>query len=918
MSARLDSVGPVVEALNQSAQRAVKALDVHTIAELLALSRTQVLSVPEVGIEGWTAIHRAQEDIRELQSVDPELLDDGCICVTPLFFPRMLLEFDSKNLPESFRPDTDVRELGFRVRAQNVLGRRGIRTVRDLLATTPRKLLATRACGAGTVSAIRTGVRAFVFSIVRPELRFERLVKRLSPRARRALSRLNVADADGIMQLDKASITRQRNCGERTWREIAGLREYISRRLFPPTAPVKNPESHAWCHKEAVRLDALQALPLFSETMDSDLQASDLHSSYLPGLPLADLHFPVRALGTFQRLELHHLGKLLLTSGETLLANDNFGRLTLAKVRQIVEQKILRANSVAVDMVDLSSFQNMVQSYVQHLLSSERDTCMTMQRMRFTGEGVVRYRDLAKQHAITESRVSQVLARSMAVLSTPGNLDLLDRFWSSIDDIVREHGGITKFGDLAIELAARQDWESAPADDALASVLSLNPIYRVEVSGGFVSLASALCPACPEVVRSLCDVFDNGIQEMHVLDVGHRLALRCREVCTQAVDLPGSFHAGFVAHTVGRSGEFKVEANQIFTRKQWIMRYGSEVKEVAYATLERIGAPVHFRELASCIRAESRTFSQVSDDRIGTCLRHGEEFKIAGRGTYGLATWKTKPYRSHGRAVVELLLACGEPLRGSAIVARLARDGNFKELNIRVALATHSRVVQIAPDTYDLKERVDNLTVAYGAKDLIVMLGPDQKYGSSGDCSGLMVRTAELRGDSRHEGHDRGKIGSGVAITRRRAVVDFTSLDQLIAVTTEKQRNSYRSALMLAILDTVDRRGAGNLSQISDRFLAFYLDRFRRGLEVERVGSRVLAMFAQDQATALLKITDLLKCDLLPELAGHGFIAFDGRRVQTSATLNEVLRAPELVVRLRSALGACLARYFGKAGGSNR
>ncbi len=71
--------------------------------------------------------------------------------------------------------------------------------------------------------------------------------------------------------------------------------------------------------------------------------------------------------------------------------------------------------------------------------------------------------------------------------------------------------------------------------------------------------------------------------------------------------------------------------------------------------------------------------------------------------------------------------------------------------------------------------------------------------------------------------------------------VDDSSIRELFIAFVERMEmsSSYKPVMLLAILDHVDDRGRAAIDAVVPAFHAFYLDRLRRGLPVERPGMRM-------------------------------------------------------------------------------
>jgi hypothetical protein len=715
-------------------------------------------------------------------------------------------------------------------------------------------------------------------------------------RARKVFKRLRIRTLGQLLLTPSEKLLQGRGFGTAA---LAAVRRTTRARLL---------QGNQW--EKAMTPRSLETLPLFSGLETPVVGAIELHESYLPGFLLDDLVFPARARTIFKRLHIRTLGRLLLTSYEELLMAKGCGVSTLAEIRRAVKGKLLRSNSQIRHELDLSSFDAMVRCYVRRVIRRERDVRVMLGRLGLNGTTRTAYQDIADRFDLTRSRVGQIVHSSIRLLEMSGNLDLLQPFWAAVGELVRKQGGIIDLEELAAGLAKHFHWGAPPSEELFDFVLSLNPEFSLDDEAGFAFIAVMPCPKCQQALKCLADVFENGAQQMHVLDVGYRLAQHCRESCSHLQDVPRAFARAFVEYLLSRSEDLEIEKDLVLTREQWNVKFGSTVKSVVYATLERIGHPVHYKELAERIRADSETFKEISGRRVHACLCNYSDFQVAGRGTYGLAGWDIKPYKTHGEAVIELLRTHGQAMRGAHIISRLTRDGEFKEPNIRAALATHPRIVQAGQDTYDLRERSEQQGRAHKASDLVVMVAQRRERNGGAASSGLCLRTSRAGQTDRCSTVVDRDTESQRSAWHSARDVEVGLFDRIVSVVTGNLNTSYKPVLLLSILDCLGRDGCCSVREVAKRFLGFYRDRLRRGLAVERADASVLTMEREGSREPVNQALSVLKHNPLRILITAGLFVLHDQRLAASDRMKSVLRDAQLVVKLRMVLGRCITDYF--------
>ncbi|QWV91825.1 hypothetical protein KP004_11335 [Geomonas oryzisoli] len=98
---------------------------------------------------------------------------------------------------------------------------------------------------------------------------------------------------------------------------------------------------------------------------------------------------------------------------------------------------------------------------------------------------------------VSRERVRQMESMLLAKLKKPATLQHLNYFWHLLDRLLECRGGAAYIHDLALAMQRVHDWNSPPADEALASVMEFSPRYRVEWSPPIrVALSTSCCVNC--------------------------------------------------------------------------------------------------------------------------------------------------------------------------------------------------------------------------------------------------------------------------------------------------------------------------------------------------------------------------------------------------------------------------------------
>jgi hypothetical protein len=616
-----------------------------------------------------------------------------------------------------------------------------------------------------------------------------------------------------------------------------------------------------------------------------------------------------------KKLRIENMRQLLLTPPHVLLRRKNFGEATLRQVRDAVERAILVQEGLPGADLDYSSLRSMTDSFVTAAIPNPRHVDIVLRRMNVLDEPHT-YAAIAKLYGVTRARVGQVCSAADSRLRRTPSLARLNRLWTLVSRALRQAGGIIGYSDLAKEMCSEFCWTETPRADILESLLALNSVFVLDPDNEYVISQTFPCPRC-DYARNHLEAILGDSSELHVLDVAHRLTARCGTACPRDERSPEAFSTAFVTYLVNASTKWDIVDDRVLPRGEWVRRYGNRLHEVVKVTLEQIGHPVHYSELAARIRQDNEKQHDLSDRSVHACLGHyADDFTLVERGTYGLASWDSRPYKTHAEAIIELLEEVGEPMQGHQIVSKLTRDGGYKESNLRAALGQHPSIVKISQDTYDLAERAYAPHQATCKEDLVIMLGHNRRpnFGTQGIAINDAFLESRLESPtvSQSQGARRSHLRSTPSAVTSENKAQVPDIGKLLQITTSHMNTSYKPVLMLTVLDHLDAGGDGlALEEVARDFLRYYRERMSLSLPIEDSTSTIRGLLAcHDETLSTRRAVTLLLKHPLRILVEHAVLDVIDGRVLPTPTVQHILKEPLHRIKLRTAIGEALSTYY--------
>ncbi|WP_321413577.1 DNA-directed RNA polymerase subunit alpha C-terminal domain-containing protein [uncultured Desulfobacter sp.] len=638
----------------------------------------------------------------------------------------------------------------------------------------------------------------------------------------------NVETLEAFELLTEESLSVLPNSGRKTVREIINFLNAL--RL---QGEIQAPISIEELFLEPPIDSTIEMLPIFSNKPLHHITVKDLHPDFQGTVKLEDINLSHR---TFYNLlnqgQKETIGDVMLMTSTDLLSLKNFGKKSLNEIKDVI-RSLCRTGSYtpkhqAIEsiLMDYSSYENLISSYSQWCLKSKRNQLLIQSMFLFDSEKAPTLEAVGQQFGLTRERVRQIFNKAIRQFKHTANISKLDKFWVNLDKAIANGGGIIHFKDLPRALKNTFDWPSAPNAYALGQFLSIWEKGSTYKDPNDLITADCDCLSCETPTDFFKALDFSEHDSFHVAVLGSRLGAFCQRECPWNHSKE-TFHKAFIEQQVKDFNGLVLHEDLVLTREKWLETHCTKLEDVVCHVLESYGKPMHFTEIANYIRKKNPNFKDLSDHNLHAAVIRYDSFKIADRGTYGLASWGLN-YRSVSTAIEEFLDAKGLPQRRQQIIRHL--DGEFNDGNITAALMFETRFKSIGDGIYDRQGTWQKRTL-----EEFIRLLPE-------------------------------------------------TVAQFVCYFTGRNNTSYKLVMAYIFIRSMDDAGAIHLHKLKTMFYNFYLSRHKKGLVVESDSATMHRIDELDKN----EIINLASRRPLESFLGSGYFTMfsqNGRKLQLTDTV---------------------------------
>jgi DNA-directed RNA polymerase alpha subunit len=561
------------------------------------------------------------------------------------------------------------------------------------------------------------------------------------------LRRAGVRTVGQLLKLSEAQFARVRGVGGHKMRVFRQLKEHLQRRFIQAgfnadlrlrrsgNAEVEQLTERDPCQDESIDAEvALQEQTAPDQSQPAELPVHDwaLEAAYVQYGELS-----TRACNTLRRLSIHTVGQLLQLDEEQLWQTRHCGAKTVKEICGL-QRRIMRdlhcperyekmraaydrANKDSDEQLpgddahldSVSSLAELLENLIESVSSgigyashAQRNADIWRRRHGLAGDGANTLQEIAEHHDLTRERIRQIADRmSTRMYAQLSGAYIYQRYLQALEAALRRCLGKAEVGDFARVLSAEAGWEQVPTQaelQALAKIIKPNRLLRFECEkrrAATIVGGQAACPVLWEQVLRLSRSLLAEVEERrHLLDFAYELRkLVADEHCCERESGKPEVFCAAEGEQVELPDEYiraaLLSLDPVPLEGEWVqglvrstLEQATQRRQVVRAALERIGRPVHYREVARFIRDHNEALAEIADRNVHACLTYYDEFVPTGeRGMYGLEEWGIERYQTTADRVEELLRSHQRPLDIRRIIELLGNEG-VPENNIRACL----------------------------------------------------------------------------------------------------------------------------------------------------------------------------------------------------------------------------------------
>jgi hypothetical protein len=200
-----------------------------------------------------------------------------------------------------------------------------------------------------------------------------------------------------------------------------------------------------------------------------------------------------------------------------------------------------------------------------------------------------------------------------------------------------------------------------------------------------------------KINETIINIFNNIRNELSITELKKELSKHIDDTLIQDLRVDKNI----LEYLSLKFEDFYIVDDMVYDKIMYNIIYGKNLRDVIYWSLKYLEEPIHFTQLARFIRDNNKYYSEITDQRIHSCLIRYRFCHDIDRGTYALIESNIPKHISAGEAIINLLKEKG-PLLESEI-KKLLID-KYTSWNISLALTNNiHKLIKIGNNLYDVK-----------------------------------------------------------------------------------------------------------------------------------------------------------------------------------------------------------------------
>lgn len=305
--------------------------------------------------------------------------------------------------------------------------------------------------------------------------------------------------------------------------------------------------------------------------------------------------------------------------------------------------------------------------------------------------------EVGQRFGITRERVRQIEGKALRRICHPTKRHILDDIVRPFQFVLQQAGGILKENQISEKISEVTVLGEINPIGATRFVLGVTSGLE-EIRDGIWALKECPLEFFPMVTSAAALRLENNHSRMRY----NKLVSEVRKMLESSNDeARREVDTLFIEACLQADPQFEISDDGWCILAKWQRSYIYEMVEV----LRDKGTPLHFREIASGVKALLNGNQEVAEHNIHAVLqRRRDLFVLVGQGTYGLVEWGIQRPTYYVEIISAILEAEGEPLPADEIIRRVEELRPCKKTSIMMSLTLNDRFAEFGPGIYGLRK----------------------------------------------------------------------------------------------------------------------------------------------------------------------------------------------------------------------
>ncbi|MDR0611655.1 MAG: hypothetical protein LBG58_16225 [Planctomycetaceae bacterium] len=402
--------------------------------------------------------------------------------------------------------------------------------------------------------------------------------------------------------------------------------------------------------KREMNKESLSALPFFGGKHNRNFSETAFHETFLPNTPLNSI-IPKPALPIVKQIDIHSLGKLLLTTCSHLLLLRYCSKSKIAEIQTRIQEFLLstpdnftqinstpnnstpnnftQINSTQIKSaqttipssifpppllpLDKSAPETFLVSLLKRYIQSDRTIVIAVHRV--CGKTL---EQIAQIYGITRERIRQIETNYKNQSDLAAIHGLFAEVGQMLEKSLATLGGFAPIREITAQLAADNNWPEQDCTQSFVKFLLDRVIDKIVNHGkGYYSIKSYPCVKCGPLITQILSLTEEANQET-VMRRKNFLATLLNTCCSECVDLPPRISEHFL--------DWKCLSDplyfQLFSEDESFQLKGNSMQKRVVNVLKRSTHPLSVKEILDLIhyRLGEKRFTEKQVNTAATVL----------------------------------------------------------------------------------------------------------------------------------------------------------------------------------------------------------------------------------------------------------------------------------------------------------